>query len=275
MSRGFNLGFGWLLGATFAVLCCLAAAVLAQRLIASGAAWWEKKEIALRHGEAAARKSPTTALPGPGAVPGSQQSKIAEGAHVATNGGDPKAATAVADRSCGQDTDDAEPSRPSGNGSPGQHGFEILSTRFYYSTRGDAPEPIIEMRVRNNTPFTVGRVHFCATLRSPGRELPWAEDYFGYAIDGGLKPGEEAVWQLAPDSNSDWAETPRDETGLSLAVVLIGIEDANGNPIPGQGEADGPVKLEYANRLPKACSRAPEATSPGKRLESDSSKVGN
>jgi hypothetical protein len=101
--------------------------------------------------------------------------------------------------------------------------FEVLRARFskpknYFGM----PEPQILLRVKNGTAQPISRAYFHGKLTSPGRSVPWVEDDFNYTISGGLEPGEEAEWTLAPNMFSDWgsADAPAD-AGLEVTVVRL------------------------------------------------------
>jgi hypothetical protein len=91
-------------------------------------------------------------------------------------------------------------------------------------------EPRIEMRVKNGTATPVSRAYFVGVVSSPGRSIPWLKETFNYEIRGGLEPGEEATWQLAPNMFSPWGTTdvPAD-AGLSVTVVQL--DGPDGKPL--------------------------------------------
>ncbi|MCB2426779.1 DUF6694 family lipoprotein [Methylophaga pinxianii] len=103
--------------------------------------------------------------------------------------------------------------------------FEVLRSRFYQEEqRYTGKQPIIEITVKNGTDTAVSRAYFEGVLASPGRSVPWHKDSFNYSISGGLEPGEEQSWRLAPNLFSDWGkvEAPAD------AVFTVTVEKIDG-----------------------------------------------
>jgi len=103
--------------------------------------------------------------------------------------------------------------------------FEVLRSRFYKRKRQYLQsEPIIELTVKNGTDSAVSRAYFVGTLASPNRAVPWLQDSFNYSIPGGLEPGEQATWRLAPNMFSDWGkvEAPAD------AILTVEVEQLDG-----------------------------------------------
>jgi len=109
--------------------------------------------------------------------------------------------------------------------------FEVVRSRFYMREKQYGREqPVIELTVRNGTDKAVARAYFEGTLASPDRSVPWHEDTFNYSIPGGLEPGEEAEWQLAPNMFSDWGniDAPADAV---FTVTVEQIDGADGDPL--------------------------------------------
>jgi hypothetical protein len=105
--------------------------------------------------------------------------------------------------------------------------FEVKRSRFYKRKQGTyyvTEEPIIELTVMNGTDKAVSRAYFTGTLASPNRSVPWIKDDFNYEISGGLEPGEEVTWYLAPNMFSDWGEVdaPKD------AVLTVEVKQLDG-----------------------------------------------
>lgn len=101
--------------------------------------------------------------------------------------------------------------------------FEILRARFTLE-RGSygMAEPKILLRVKNGTAHPVARAFFTGRLVSPGRPVPWLQEDFNYSIPGGVNPGEEATWNLAPNSFSAWGTVNvPDDAGLEVTVVKL------------------------------------------------------
>lgn len=236
LSRGVGLGFGWLVGAALAVLCCVIAIVVLQRSAGPVADWFNRQQAQWKRSEEVARQKGAA----PAAQPPDESSAPAPAPAV-----EPPSAARVPSGDAPEDqrqqpffTDDGEESgggqgAPVESGKPHPDGFRVVSSRFYFATLDRRPEPIIEIRVRNDLDRTIGKIAFCATLLSRDREAPLAEDFFGYEVEEGLKPGEEAEWHLQPDSDSAWGRAPRDLSKLTLNIVTIEVEDGSGKEILG------------------------------------------
>lgn len=103
--------------------------------------------------------------------------------------------------------------------------FEVLRSRFLMEEERYRKQPIIELTVRNATSAAVSRAYFEGTIASPNRSVPWLKETFNYSIPGGLEPGEEAKWRLAPSTFlSGWGnvEIPAD------AVFTVTVEKLDG-----------------------------------------------
>jgi PBP1b-binding outer membrane lipoprotein LpoB len=103
--------------------------------------------------------------------------------------------------------------------------FQVVRSRFYMRERQYlGKQPIIELTVKNGTDLAISRAYFSGTIASPDRSVPWHEDQFNYSISGGLEPGEEATWTLAPNSYSDWGkvDAPADAVFTVLVEKLDG-----------------------------------------------------
>ncbi len=109
--------------------------------------------------------------------------------------------------------------------------FAVIGARFYFVENTFSEEPVIEITVLNKTAYPVSRAYFYGTLKSPGRSVPWLEDSFSYEIRGGLEPGEEATWKLAPNIFGEWADAPKNRNDMVLYVQTTRIDGANGEPI--------------------------------------------
>ncbi|HLA84940.1 MAG TPA: hypothetical protein VJL29_09105 [Thermoguttaceae bacterium] len=210
LSRGFSLGFGWLVGVVFAAICCAVVALVLYRTIEVAMVAWADFETARQKA----------------------------GGSVATTGQRPDTNAASTTATSGPTQARAAASEVEAH-LPGQRGLEVTSTRFYYLLGRREAKPVLEIRVRNNTSQTLGRLGFCATLSSPDRTAPWAEDYFSYTIDGGLAPSEEATWELTPDDNKDWSRAPRHRTDLALSIVPIELENAQGQLVAETHDSTG------------------------------------
>ncbi len=105
--------------------------------------------------------------------------------------------------------------------------FTVTKSRFYLQNKDyGAPQPIIEITVKNGTDKAISRAYFKGTIASPGRSVPWFSDDFNYEISGGLEPGEGAAWSLAPNMFSDWAKinAPADAV---FTVEVIKVDGAD------------------------------------------------
>ena len=103
--------------------------------------------------------------------------------------------------------------------------FQIIRSRFYKENKKHlGRQPIIEISVKNGLEQPISRAYFEGTLASPNRSIPWLKKAFNYSISGGLEPGEEATWSLAPNMFSEWGSTeiPGD------AVFTVTVEKVDG-----------------------------------------------
>lgn len=91
-------------------------------------------------------------------------------------------------------------------------------------------EPIIELTVYNGTNQAISRAYFTGTLSSPNRSVPWLKDDFNYPIPGGLEPGEEVTWSLAPNMFSDWGTVNAAKDAI-LLVEVRRLDDAMGEQL--------------------------------------------
>ncbi|MBN2834397.1 MAG: hypothetical protein JXR48_05465 [Candidatus Delongbacteria bacterium] len=109
--------------------------------------------------------------------------------------------------------------------------FEVLRSRFYKQKREFMGEqPIIELTVKNGTHHAVSRAFFKGTIASPNRSVPWHQDTFSYSISGGLEPGEEASWRLAPNMYSDWGKIDVPSDAI-FTVTVERLDGADGNAL--------------------------------------------
>ena len=104
--------------------------------------------------------------------------------------------------------------------------FQIIRSRFYkQEQKYGHDKPIVELTVKNGTAHPVSRAYFKGTLASPDRSIPWLVETFNYEISGGLEPGEQAEWSLAPNQFSDWGsvDAPTD------AILTVEVEQLDGS----------------------------------------------
>lgn len=109
--------------------------------------------------------------------------------------------------------------------------FEVQRSRF--SNRENVlgmDEPIIELTVQNGTAHAISRVSFLGTLASPGRSVPWIKETFSYRIRGGLEPGEQASWRLAPNMFSDWGQVDVPGDAI-LTVEVVKLDGPDGETL--------------------------------------------
>lgn len=105
--------------------------------------------------------------------------------------------------------------------------LRVLRSQFYFSKDTFSVSPIIELTVKNETAFAISRAYFEGVLATPGRSVPWIKDSFNYKISGGLEPGEQATWKLAPNMFGDWADAPKDRNDMVLTVTVYRIDGAD------------------------------------------------
>jgi len=108
--------------------------------------------------------------------------------------------------------------------------FEVKRSRFYKRKSGTyyiTEDPIIELTVLNGTDHAISRAYFTGTIASPERSVPWLKDDFNYQISGGLEPGEEVSWSLAPNSFSDWGKVDAPKDAI-FTVEVVKIDGPDG-----------------------------------------------
>ncbi len=110
--------------------------------------------------------------------------------------------------------------------------FTVNRSRFYLEEQKYSvyKKPFIEVAVTNGTVHPVSRVYFNGTIASPNRSIPWFANTFNYSIPGGLEPGENGTWTLAPNQFSDWGkvEAPVDAV---FTVEVVRIDGPDGNAL--------------------------------------------
>ena len=107
--------------------------------------------------------------------------------------------------------------------------FVVTRSRFSLKEREySGKQPIIHLTVKNGTDKAVARAYFEGTIASPNRSVPWLKDTFNHSISGGLEPGEEATWNLAPNMFSSWGkvEPPTDAVFTVTVEQLDGADDS-------------------------------------------------
>lgn len=109
--------------------------------------------------------------------------------------------------------------------------FRVIRSRFYKQEQTyGSPKPVIELSVINWTTLPVSRVYFKGTLASPNRSIPWLTETFNYQIPGGIEPGEEAEWSLAPNMFSDWGKV-RAPSDAILTVEVVRLDGVDGKAL--------------------------------------------
>jgi hypothetical protein len=103
----------------------------------------------------------------------------------------------------------------------------VVRSQFYFSKGMFSNDPVIELTVKNNTTYAISRAYFDGVLATPGRSVPWVKDSFSYKISGGLEPGEEATWKLAPNMFGEWSKAPEDRNDMVLTVTVTRIDGAD------------------------------------------------
>lgn len=111
--------------------------------------------------------------------------------------------------------------------------FNVIGAQFFRERDSlGLSSPIIEIEVENSTGSSIGRAFFVGTLISEGRQIPWLKESFNYQISGGLEPGENATWRLAPNRYSEWGRVDPPEDAM-LMVDVVGLEGPDGERLPG------------------------------------------
>ena len=109
--------------------------------------------------------------------------------------------------------------------------FEVLRSRFYQEEQEySGKQPIIEITVKNGTSSAISRVYFEGTVASQDRSVPWHKDTFNYSISGGLEPGEEQSWRLAPNMFSDWGKVNAPKDAI-FTVEVLKVDGADGKSL--------------------------------------------
>jgi hypothetical protein len=96
--------------------------------------------------------------------------------------------------------------------------------------------PTFSFTVSNQSNVAIKKIFFTATLQSPNRSVPWAEDNYPYSISGGIEPGETQKLDVRVSGFSVFGQLSKEvEQSSVLKIVLHHIEDAAGTRIPGDG----------------------------------------
>lgn len=111
--------------------------------------------------------------------------------------------------------------------------FEVKRSRFYKKRKGTyyiTEEPIIELTVLNGTNHAISRAYFNGVIASPERSVPWLTEDFSYQISGGVEPGEEVAWSLAPNSFSEWGQVDAPNDAV-FTVEVIRLDGPDGEAL--------------------------------------------
>ncbi|MRR17810.1 MAG: hypothetical protein EG826_15285 [Deltaproteobacteria bacterium] len=107
--------------------------------------------------------------------------------------------------------------------------FKVLSLRFFmHRTEMQEDKPVVEIRVRNETPFPVHRVHFNCSLAVSGVTDDGKRLDMQFDIPGGLTTGQVTNCYLSPDAFSNWgaARLPK-KSRLNASITRIDGPDGN------------------------------------------------
>ncbi len=118
-------------------------------------------------------------------------------------------------------------------------GIVVADPKFYWSG-GYYPEPVIDLKVTNNSGIALSRLFFHGVVSTPGRTIPWIAEDFNYEISGGLEHGETKHLRLAPNRFAKWGN---DETqgrkDLVFTVTVVNASDAGKKKLAGEfGKGD-------------------------------------
>jgi len=107
--------------------------------------------------------------------------------------------------------------------------FKVLSSRFFlHRTEMQEDKPVVEIRVKNETPFPVHRVYFTCSLAVSGVTDDGKRLEMQFDIPGGLATGQAANSYLSPDVFSNWgaARLPK-KSRLNVSITRIDGPDGN------------------------------------------------
>ncbi|EKB5404220.1 hypothetical protein OOP60_004669 [Salmonella enterica] len=109
--------------------------------------------------------------------------------------------------------------------------FEVIKSRFSMEKESyGRDQPIITLVVKNNTNKPVARAYFHGVIASKERAVPWLEKDFNYEISGGIEPGEQVEWNLAPNKFSEWGKVDAPSDAI-LTVTVVRLDGADNKPI--------------------------------------------
>ncbi|MGO2241543.1 MAG: DUF6694 family lipoprotein [Halomonas sp.] len=103
--------------------------------------------------------------------------------------------------------------------------FSIDEARFYISESPyGAPEPVIDLKITNDTAQALSQLSLRGVVMSPGRETPWVDETFYYIIAGGIDAGETQSLSLAPNRFGPWGNVDIPDS----ATLTISVEGVRG-----------------------------------------------
>ena len=108
--------------------------------------------------------------------------------------------------------------------------FIVKESSFYFEEGYIGKDPIVSIKVENNTNQTISSAYFDAKVISEGRDVPWLESPFSYKIDGGIKQGESPKWNLDMNRYSDWGNIP-DRKDLKLVLKVTRLDGVDGKAL--------------------------------------------
>jgi hypothetical protein len=103
--------------------------------------------------------------------------------------------------------------------------FKIQSAEFGHRRQPfiSRLQPVIRLRLNNETGQPVSRAYFLGEVRSDNRSVPWIHELFDYRIPGGVENGETVECGVEPNMFSAWStEVPEDARFTVKTVRLDG-----------------------------------------------------
>ena len=129
----------------------------------------------------------------------------------------------------------------------------VTAPVFKWQKTSTGVDPIISFKLANKSEKAISWFSMRGTLVSQGRSVPWLSEGFNHKVAGGIEPGEEKTFDLAPNRFGEWGKAPKDRTDLVLNLVVTGAKDASGVTIAERGIAEierAKIKLNEAqNKL--------------------------
>ena len=110
-------------------------------------------------------------------------------------------------------------------------GLVLESSRLQKIENSDGTiDNVVEINVRNETPYAISGVIFDSKITSPGRTIPWVEQEFEHKIPGGIEPGESAIWRVLITNFNEWTKIqfPQD---ANFSIVVAEIKGIGGKTI--------------------------------------------